>query len=162
MRYLPNYAGALRCIGQALQSQGIEAFELITHSDEFRLQCGDPNPPYLALFKLRFLTEEIIILDRAGQSRRGQSNRDFRFDSLPELLRAVGDYVDIKQGYLRRFDNSQSPNLEDSTVEVEYETRAGEIRSENLTIGFLRESAVHMYKRRTRLSNRINLVTRQR
>jgi len=162
MLYLPNYAGALRCIGQALQKQNIEVFELSTHVDEFRLQGGDPDPPYVALIELRFSIEGIKILDREGQARRRQSNAEIRFDSVPEILRAVGEYVDNKRGHLRRFNNSSSSNFYDPTVEVEYETRAGDVSSENLTMSFIRESAVRMYKKRTRLSNPVNISTRRR
>jgi hypothetical protein len=161
MLYLPNYAGALRCIGQALQNQGIEAFELKTHADEFRLHAGDPNPPYLDLIELRFSVEDIQSLDREGQALRRRLNREIRFDGLPEIMRAVGEYVDNKRGYLRRLNNSDSSNI-DPAVEVEYETRIGEIKSETLTMSFIRESAVRMYKRRTRLPNTIELATRRR
>jgi hypothetical protein len=49
MLYFPNYARALRCIGQALQTRNIEVFELKTDANEFRVQCEDPNPPSLPL-----------------------------------------------------------------------------------------------------------------
>jgi hypothetical protein len=162
MLYLPNYAGALRCIGQALQNQNIEVFELRTRVDEFRLQGGDPNPPYLALIELRFSIEGIKLLDREGQARRRQSTAEIRFDSLPEILRAVGEYLDHNLGHLRRFNNSSSSNFYDPTVEVEYETRTRDVRSENLTMSFIRESAVRMYKKRTRLSNPVDISTRRR
>jgi hypothetical protein len=76
-------------------------------------------------------------------------------------MRAVGEYVDNKRGYLRRLNNSDSSNI-DPAVEIEYETRVGEIKSEILTLSFIRESAVRMYKRRTRLPNTIELATRRR
>jgi len=162
MLYLPNYAGALRCIGQALQNQKIEVFELRTHADEFRLQGGDPNPPYIALIELRFSIEDIKILDREGQARRRQSNAEIRFDSLPEILRAGGEYIDNKRGYLRRVNNSSSSSFDGSSVEIEYETRAGDVQSKTLAMSFIREAAVRMYKRRTRFSNPISILTRQR
>ncbi len=160
MLYLPNYAGALRCIGQVLQNQNIELFELKTHANEFRVQGGDPNPPYTALIELHFSLDSIKILDREGQARRCQSKSEFRFDSLPEILRAVGEYIDNKRGHLRRLNNCGSSDQGD--VELEYETRAGDIRSETLALSFIREAAVHMYKRRSRLSNPISMLTRER
>ena len=162
MLYLPNYAGALRCIGQALQNQNIEVFELKTYANEFRLQCGDPNPPYTALIELRFSIEDIKILDREGQARRRQSNAEIRFDSLPELLRAVGEYIDNTRGYLRRVSHSSFSSFDDPAVESEYETRAGDVRSEALAMSFVRKVGVNMYKRRTRLSNPISILTRPR
>lgn len=90
MLYLPNYAAAFRCIGQELQSKNIEVFELKSHADEFRLQCGDPNPPYVRIIDLSFSKENIEIIDREGRKRRGQSTGEIRFDSIPEILRTVG------------------------------------------------------------------------
>jgi hypothetical protein len=162
MLYRPNYAGALRCIGQALQNQKIEVFELRTHADEFRLQGGDPNPPYIAVIELRFSIENITILDREGQARRRRSNAEIRFDSIPEILRAVGEYIDSKRGYLRHVNNTNSSSFDDPAVEIEYESRAGDVRSETLEMSFIREAVVRMYKRRARISNPINILTRQR
>jgi hypothetical protein len=162
MLYLPNYAGALRCIGQTLQTQELAAFELRNYANEFRLLAGDPNPPYTALIELSFSSERIKILDREGQARRGRSTVDVRFDSLPEMLRAVGEYVDRQREHLRRVDNSGPSIAEQPAVEVEYQTRAGDVRTENLTMGAIRETSVLMYKKRTRLSNPISILTRQR
>jgi len=49
MLYLPNYAGALRCIGQALETRNIAVFELVVDADQFVVRCGDPNPPYTGI-----------------------------------------------------------------------------------------------------------------
>jgi len=159
MLYLPNYAGTLRCIGQVLHNREIEAFEIKTHANEFRLLGGDPNPPYTALIELKFSLQDIEILDREGQARRGQSTTDLRFDSVPEVLRAVGQYVDYKRGYLQRVDNSTSS---EEAVEIQYETRAGDVQTENLTMSFIYETCVHMYKRRTGVSNPISILTHKR
>lgn len=156
---LPNYAGALRCIGQALQNLDIEVFEIKTHADEFRVIGGDPNPPYTALIELKFPAQNIEILDREGKARRGQSATEIRFDSVPEMLRGVGEYLDRKRGYLRRVDNSSSS---DATVDIEYQTRAGDVQADNLPTSYIRETCVHMYKRRTRLPNHISILTRKR
>jgi len=91
MFYLPSYAGAFRCIGQELQRQNIEVFELKSYADEFRLQCGDPDPPYTGLIEMMFSKEKIQMIDREGRRRRGQSTGEIRFDSIPEILRTVGN-----------------------------------------------------------------------
>jgi hypothetical protein len=157
MLYLPNYGRALRCIGQALQTRNIEVFELRTDANEFRVQCEDPNPPYTALIELNFSPYNITVLDREGQARRGQTNSEPRFDSLPEVLRAVGEYIDSKRAQLRRLTNCCLSDQD--AVEVEYQTRAGDVRSETLSMSAIRETVVNMYKRRTRLSNPIDMVT---
>jgi hypothetical protein len=158
MRYLPNYAVALRCIGQELQNQNIEVFELKMDANEFRVQCEDPNPPYTALIELYFSPDRIIILEREGQARRHQSNSEFRFDSLPERLRAVGAYIENKRGHLLRLSHCCLSDQDD--VEVEYQTKAGDVRRETLGMSFIHETAVDMYKRRTRISNPTSMLTR--
>jgi hypothetical protein len=162
MLYLPNYASALRCIGQTLQTHEIEVFDLQTQGDEFRLLAGDPNPPYTALIELRFSADNIKILDREGQARRGQSAADVRFDSVPEMLRAVGEYIDNRRGHLRRVNNSGTSIADQPVVEVEYQTRTGDIQTENLPMRVIHEASVRMYKRRTRISNPISILTGQR
>jgi hypothetical protein len=159
MLYHPNYAGALRCIGQALQSHSIEVFELKSDANEFRVEGADPNPPFTGLIKLNFSIDDIKILDREGQARRRRSKSDFRFDNLPEILRAVGKYVDDKRAaQLRRINNCCLSDQDE--IEIEYQTRAGDIRAETLSMSAIREIAVDMYKKRTRLPNPIGMVTR--
>ena len=158
MLYLPNYASALRCIGQALQSRNVDIFELIADTDKFVVQCGDPNPPYTDVLKLQYSLDSITILDREGQAKRRQTKAEFRFDSLPEILRATGKYVDSKRAQLRQLNTCCSSAGE---IELEYQTKAGEIQSETLVMGLIRETAVDMYKRRSRISNPIDILTRR-
>jgi hypothetical protein len=160
MFYLPSYAAAFRCIGQELQSQNIEVFELKSRADEFRLQCGDPNPPYTDLIEMLFSKEKIQMIDREGRKRRGQATGEIRFDSIPEMLRAVGEYIDKKGGYLRSINNSGSSS--DAALELEYQTRAGQVQMETLAMSFIRDACVRMYQRRTDLNDPVNLLTRKR
>ena len=160
MFYHPSYAAAFRCIGQELQSQNIEVFELKSRAGVFRLECGDPNPPYTGLKEIIFSKETIQMLDREGRRRRGQSTGEIRFDSIAEMLRTVGQYIDTKLGQLRRINNSGSSS--DAAFELEYQTRAGQVQVETLTISFIREASVRMYQRRTDLIAPVNLVTRKR
>jgi hypothetical protein len=160
MFYHPSYAAAFRCIGQELQSQNIEVFELRSHADRFRLQYGDPNPPYTGIKELVFSKETLQMIDRDGRRRRGQSTGEIRFDSIAEMLRTVGQYIDTKLGYLRWINNSGSSS--DAAFELEYQTRAGQVQVETLTMSFIREASVRMYQRRTDLINPVNFVTRKR
>ena len=157
MLYLPNYAGALRCIGQALEIRNIAVFELIVDADEFVVRCGDPNPPHTNVLTLHYSPQRITILDRDGHARRRQVKSYTRFDSLPEILRAAGNYVDSKGGQIRILTNCSTS---EASIEVEYQTRAG-IKSETLSTNLIRDIAVTMFKRRTRSSNPIDLLTRR-
>jgi hypothetical protein len=153
-----------RCIGQALQSSAIEVFELRAHSGGYRLTAGDPQPPYTSLIEMNFSSQNIEQLDRQGRERRGAANTETRFDSVAEMLRAVGEYVDGKQAELRRIDNSGpfAAAADAPALVVEYRSRGGEINSEDLSMSFLRDASVRMYKRRARVSNPIDMLTRKR
>jgi len=157
MLYLPNHAGALRCIGQALEIRNIAVFELIADADEFIVQCGDPNPPYTGILTLHYSPQRITILDRDGQARRREVQPYFRFDSLPEILRAAGKYFDSKRGQIRMVTNC---SVLEAGIQVEYQSRAG-IESETLSNAVIREIAVNMFKRRSRISNPIDMLTRR-
>ena len=160
MLYVTSFALALRCIGQELQTRNLEIFELTTDADDFSLDCADPSPPYTGIVRLNYSAECITILDREGQGRRGQSRPEgFRFDSISETLRAIGAYIDMKNAHLRRLSSTGCPA---DPIELEYRTRQGDILSESLTMSFIHEIAVKMYKRRTRLPNPFTTLTRDR
>ena len=163
MLNLPNHARALRCIGQALRNLEIEVFELKTYAGGYRLTAGDPQPPYTGLIEMLFNGQNIEVLDREGQALRGQASGKIRFDTLSEMLRALGEYVDGRQVELRRIDNSASPLGGDMpALTIEYQTRSGDLRTEDLPVSFLREASVRMYKHRANSANRIELLTRKR
>lgn len=140
------YANALRCIGQELESRDIEVFEVKSYANEFRIQAGNPNSPYTGLIDIKLSAEQIEVLERRSQASRGKANEQMKFDSMPNILRAVGEYID-KHGYLRRVDNSCPPIADQLAIEVEYETRAGAIRLETLPMSVIREASVSMYKK---------------
>ena len=154
MIYLPNYAGALRCIGQSLESRNIDVFELIVTDDEFVVQCPDPDPPYTKLLKLHYSLDIITILDREGQVKRRRVKSEFRFDSLPEILRAAGKYLDSKRAQLRQLNNCVS----EGEIELEYQIRSRGMQSERLNLSLIRKIAVNMYKQRSRISNPIEIL----
>ena len=157
MVYLLPYAVALRCIGQVLQQQNIEIFEIKTDGSEFQLECGDPNPPYTEIIRLDYTIDKIRILDRQAQTRRGGSRPEVRFDSVPEMLRTIGEYIDAKRAHLRRLDGACLAHRPD--LEVEYQTRAGEIVSETLALGWVHETADRMYKKCSRIANPVSMLT---
>ena len=71
--------------------------------------------------------------------------------------------MDRKQVALRRIDNSAPSPIPDSPgLLVEYQNRLGEIETEDLSMSFLRDASVSMYKRRAKIPNPIELLTRRR
>ena len=155
MFYLPNYAGALRCIGQASESRNIDVFELIADADDFVVHCADPDPPYTGILKLHYSLDAITILDREGQASRRRVKSEFRFDSLPEILRATGRYIDSKRAQLCRLNNCVS----EGEIELEYQIRSRGMRSERLNRSLIHDIAVNMFKRRSRMSNPVEMRT---
>jgi hypothetical protein len=154
------YANALRCIGQELESRDIEVFEVKSYANEFRVQAGDPHSPYTGLIDIKLSAEQIEVLERRSQASRGKSNEQMKFDSMPNILRAVGEYID-KHGYLRRVDTSCPPIADQLAIEVEYETRAGDIRLETLPMSVIREASVSMYKKRAHRPDIISFFARK-
>jgi hypothetical protein len=121
MRLLCTYSNALRCIGQALEKSGIEDFDLKYDGGEFRLECGDPSPPYLRLIEVRYALDDIQSLEREGKAKRGRPCEALNVDSLSELLRTLGAHVDKKRGHLLRICSSDS-SLPHGSVKLEYQT----------------------------------------
>ena len=159
MLYHAPYASALRCVGQALESHNIDLFELtITDTDQFLVECGDPNPPYTGVLNLQFPSDSITIIDRENQARRRQTKSELRFDRLSEILRAAGNYIDSKRAELLRLSTCSS---ESGDVKLEYQTRDGDAHSETLDVRLIREVAVNMYKRRKSISNPTTIITRR-
>ena len=82
MPYLAKYTAALRSIGQALQKGCIEVFEIKNERSDFRLQCGDPKPPYLNIVPLKYSLDDLDVLERDGQARRVKSDKQIELSSL--------------------------------------------------------------------------------
>ena len=156
-----GYANTLRCVGQELESRDIEVFQVKSYANELQVQAGDPNFPYTGLIDIKLSAEQIEMLDRRGRARRGQVNEEMKFDSIPNMLRAVGEYID-KHGYLRRVDNSYPPIGDQPAIEVEYQTRAGDIRLETLPMSVIREASISMYKRRVQRPDIVSFARKRR
>jgi hypothetical protein len=150
-----NHSRALRTIGQELVKRGIDLFELRCLRAEYYLQCGDPEPPHTNLLKISFAPDEIVSLDLAAAAQRGQSFKWVDFESMPEILRALGEYVARKDGTLMRVSHAASLQPQDH-VRFEYEGRDGRTQTEQLPLSAIADKAMRMYK--TRLSDQAKTV----
>ena len=140
---------SLRTIGQELKRRGIDLFELRCLRTEYYLQCGDPNPPYVGLLEITFSDDDIASLDSVAASNRGNGPNFVDFEALPEVLRAIGRYVENKEGKLLRISSPVSLS-DDDTMRLEYDGRDGRVHVEQLPISALAEIAMRMYKERSR------------
>jgi len=135
--------------------RGIDLFELRYSGNEYRLLCGDPEPPHLRFVEMRYSGDEIEALDpEARKQRRGQFAM-INFDSLPEILRATGRKINNHGGKLVRIGNSEA-SIAANAIRVGYQMRDGRLHNENIALATVADLALRMYKER---SDRFNDVT---
>jgi hypothetical protein len=110
-----SYDRQLRTIGQSLEAQRINVFELSSEGDGYVIK-GEPDREASLLAALRswqrrlrsdgvdgsltFSSYDMDELDRQGRARRSKNNRLPDFHSLPNTLRMVGSYLEAKQAEL--------------------------------------------------------------
>lgn len=148
-----SYPKALRTIGQELQKRGIDIFELRRLRAEYYLQCGDPNPPHVGLIELTYSDDELISMDLAAASQRTGQFKLVDFEGLAETLRAIGRYLESKDGNLRRIYNCEPADAPD-VLKVEYESRDGQVHTEQISIYDMAHEARRMYMERSRITGR--------
>ena len=136
-------------IGQVLETERIDIFDLKCFGNEFYLQCGDPQPPHLNLVEMRYTAAEIHSLDTKAKAKRQRAFQLVNFEALPEILRAVGHRVDESNARLLRVTNSESVIALDS-IKLEFQTRDGQRHAEEFLTGVIGDRALRMYKERTR------------
>ena len=106
-----HYHQQLRSVGQSLEAQRINVFELSHRGERFVVK-GQPEKETSLLAMLRnwqkqrrseglhssltFTTQDLDQLDRQGRANRCLGNRLPDFYSLPNTLRTVGWYLDLK------------------------------------------------------------------
>src|SRR5581483_7504881 len=93
---------ALRVIDQVLETRRIDLFDIKCFGNEFYLQAGDPQPPYVNLVELLYPAADISSLNAKPKMNRQRAFKLVNFEALPELLRAVGRRVDENRARLLR------------------------------------------------------------
>jgi hypothetical protein len=107
-----RYAEELRAIGQALQKEGVTAFELHAVPAGYFIK-NLTEPPFSLrnwlreLFNRRaesatfgFQLGDLEALSEAGRARRSSDGQITNFRELSNVLRTIGAYVDSKHGEL--------------------------------------------------------------
>jgi hypothetical protein len=106
-----HYHRQLRSVGQSLEAQRINIFELTCRGDRIVVR-GQPEKETSLLAALRnwqkqrrneglnssltFTQQDIDQIERQGRANRSQGNRLPDFYSLANTLRTVGSYLDLK------------------------------------------------------------------
>ena len=146
-----TYANSLRVLGQLLLQRHLDLFELKYADSDFFLQCGAPTPPYLDLVEMTCSLADLKALDTRARANRGATFKLVNFQSLPEMLRAIGHRVDDQEGKLLRVCNADSSSAHES-ITIEYRTRDKQLHIEELVVASIGEQAMRMYKNRWRRS----------
>jgi hypothetical protein len=143
----PNYAEALRCIGQDLASRGLRAFDLSTDGAKYIVECGYQEPPAATPVTLHYTAADLEQLDRAGRRNRNKSPQSADFLTLPQIFRAIGGFLDKSSGFLLRISNNRR-NAQEFLFTIEYETAEGERVVDDRPGSTLYDMCVSMYKQR--------------
>ena len=117
-----SYGQQLRSLGQYLEAQRINIFELTCRRERFVIK-GEPEKETSLLAALRqwqqrrrseglngaltFTRNDLDQLERQGRAQRKQSNRLPDFYSLPNALRTVGQYLELKGAELLELQKRQ-------------------------------------------------------
>jgi hypothetical protein len=116
------YGQQLRSLGQYLEAQRINIFELTCRGERFVIK-GEPEKETSLLAALRqwqqrrrsdglnaslsFTRNDLDQLERQGRGQRKQSNRLPDFYRLPNALRTVGQYLELKGAELLELQKRQ-------------------------------------------------------
>jgi hypothetical protein len=146
-----SHARELRTIGQELEKQGIDIFDLHYDDGDYVLECADPNPPFTDIIYLRYTNFELQSLEMTAAQARSGGFTQVNFQSMAEILRATGRYVERMNAKLLRI--SVPDAVEDSTLfKIEYQTRDGRHCFEDIRTNALADLTIRMYKERARIS----------
>ena len=109
------YDKQLRTIGQSLEAQRISMFELSRQGERFIIK-GEPEKELSLLATLRnwqkrvrsegvqnsltFTDQDIEEIEHQGRAKRSKPNQLPDFHRLPNVMRTVGSYLDLKKAVL--------------------------------------------------------------
>ena len=98
--------------------------------------------------ELRYAPKDIGRLERQGRARRSDPSRTPDFSSLSQVLRAIGHYIDDKDGYLLGV-SKKAPSLGTRVLSVQYKATRGSPTQEEFSASGIEALCVRMYKRRS-------------
>ena len=171
-----SYAQSLRVIGESLEAQGINKFDLEKHGENYMLRvvtsepategsflkkiahrllragisAEEPADPAAVAQSRSYTPSDILRLATQQQSRHGGLNAMPDAYKLAQVLRVVGDHLDRKEAC------AFTVSVSGHSLSVAYETGSGHQIHENFTIENLYDRAVRMYLRRSKRLERVN------
>jgi hypothetical protein len=157
-----NYHQQLRSVGQSLEAQRINVFELTCRGDRILVK-GQPEKESSLLAALRnwqkqrrsdglqssltFTAQDIDQIDRQGRANRSKLNRLPDFYSLANTLRTVGEYLDLKGAHLLEIHKRQL------SLTILLRNEAGHPEYEERTIASFYDLFLRLHGKRGKQSN---------
>jgi len=167
-----NLSQLLRPVGQMLETLNLESFSLRVDSEKVSIQGQKrverqappapemslrvvwqalrqkkPEPqeaakPTSGVIELNYTRDEIARIDDEGKLKRKETGGRPDAHALSQILRAVGAYVDQKQGKFI------SVTKDDQELRIEYESLSKQPMIESFTVSSLYDFWIKMYLRR--------------
>lgn len=147
---LPDYATALRCIGQDLERRGLKSFDIRFEGNEYLVHCGYQDPPSPMPVTIQYTVRDLKDLDRVGVEKRGAVVSK-EFLNQVQIFRTIGGYLDKNEARLVRMSNND-PKGTDSLFIVEYITQEGQRVVDDRAGAAIYDMCVTMYKQRGRMT----------
>lgn len=142
-----NYSIALRCIGQDLERRGLKTFAIKRDGSHFVVFPSDPKA---AAERIRYTPADIEIMDRCGETGRGnQASQEFLHRA--QMLRAIGDYLDKYGSTLISITYNDLEHTK-SPFRVEYITREGERLIDERPDAAIFDECVLMFQKRSQMA----------
>lgn len=154
-----NYSQALRVIGQVLEARDPEDFDLESYDNGFlvrgiekvvsqetsllRAILAKPRFPQSRPFEVSYGPEEVEQLDWEGRSKRSDPSAMPDFYALPQILRTIGEYIDLRSARLLGI------SRRGVRLTVQYESGEGQRTSEEHTVASFYNLFMHMYLHRS-------------
>ncbi|TMA12606.1 MAG: hypothetical protein E6J89_04235 [Deltaproteobacteria bacterium] len=152
-----SYAETLRSIGEALDDLRVETFKLLREGNDYlvraktetidgkhrNLQSTDLERFRGRYPELRFSPEDLARLESEGRTKRREPEGVPQPNSLTNILRAVGTYMDLKGNSLLTISKEGA-----QWVVIRYKSDIGGICTEKVEISSLYAMFVRLYSKR--------------
>lgn len=145
-----SYSSALRCIGQDLERRGLKTFAIRRDGSHFVVLASDGRAPVAAREIVRYTPSDIEMMDRYGETRRG-NHAKAEFLHRTQMLRAIGEYLDKYGSTLISITPAEVQSKE-SPFRVEYITREGERIVDDRPGAAIFDECVLMFQKRSQLA----------
>ena len=145
-----TYDQSLRAIGQALEEYRLVGFSLKSEGDKFVVQGEVEKTNGLKALLRRqkpfaqrtFSKREIDQLEYQGRQKRKAPDRLPDFRSMPNVLRAIGAFLEMNEGRLLEVCGHGQ------NVVILFQNKQGHPQIEERTLSFLSDLSVRLYQKR--------------